>query len=66
MPKEAPDTFTVELSIRITYNLNGTPAADLVYLLDAIPQRLAGEGLLTGYSAAEVDEWSHRVTPISL
>ena len=52
----------ITLKVEITYDLNGTPVFSLLNLLHGNAQRMADEGLMTGYTEAEVDSWTHSVT----
>lgn len=49
------------LQLEVAYQPNGVPESRLRRYLDQIAERAAGEGLLTGDSEAEVEDWSYRV-----
>jgi hypothetical protein len=51
----------IRLTIDIQVNLNDESEQDLVSRIDSIPAHIAGEGLLTGDSTAEVESWSSKV-----
>jgi len=51
----------VTLKIEVTYDLNGADPDDLVKILGSIPGHAAGEGLMSGNSAATVKEWTSKV-----
>jgi hypothetical protein len=64
-PKE---TATVRLTLDVTYSLNGETPEKMASLLRNMCERAIGEGMLTGYTEAEVDEYSMdvKIRPESL
>jgi hypothetical protein len=50
----------LRLIMDVTYQLNGEPIAEMRRLLQRIVEMAAGEGLLTGETAAEVEQYSAR------
>ncbi|WP_265304482.1 hypothetical protein [Verminephrobacter eiseniae] len=52
------ETVRVRLTFDITYSLNGERATEMVDRLRNMCERAIGEGMLTGESAAEVDEYA--------
>ena len=57
------DTKRLSLVIQVDYNLNGVDPKILEDLLLNAARNMAGNGMLSGYTDAEVDEWSARVIP---
>ncbi len=51
----------MRLTLDVTYILNGESAEAMRHRLLAVAERAIGEGLLTGETDAEVDEYSIRV-----
>jgi len=49
------------ITIDIDYSLNGTPPEKIDDLLDHAMRLLAGEGLLSGETTAEVDTWHYEI-----
>lgn len=56
-----PSTATLQLNLKVSYNLNGESADMLKANLLHHVERGIGEGMLTGITAAEVDEHSFDV-----
>lgn len=57
-----PEGFVdLTLKIKVRYNLNGESVEDLKSRLDNIPMFLAGNGMLSGDTDAEVEEYNHEV-----
>ncbi len=54
----APGTVKVRLTLNITYDLNGENAVEMVSRLRKMCERAIGEGMLTGETDAEVEEYS--------
>lgn len=54
----APETVNVRLTLDVTYALNGENAAEMVSRLRKMCERAIGEGMLTGETDAEVEEYS--------
>ncbi len=52
---------TLSLLIDVVLELNGENVQEAIDRIEAIPTRLAGEGLLTGDGPAEVVRWESRV-----
>lgn len=48
----------IRLTLDVEYDLNGTSVEEMSTLLRKMVERAIGEGLLTGYSEAEVNEYS--------
>lgn len=55
-------TTNITLEVKADIDLNGLPLADLEYHLRNALSRAIGNGLLTGDTEAEVDEYSATVT----
>ena len=53
---------TFQLVLDVTYNDNGVPENDLRQMLGNVIMHAIDEGLLTGNTEAEVEEYSYRVT----
>jgi hypothetical protein len=56
----------LQLVIDVEYDLHDTPQKDLECLLNDIPQRIAGEGLFTGNTSAEVEMWKAHVEEVPI
>ena len=54
----APGTVKVRLTLNITYDLNGENAVEMVSRLRKMCERAIGDGMLTGETDAEVEEYS--------
>lgn len=54
----------LRLTLDVCYALNGEPIQDMVTRLTNAAERAVGDGMLTGESAAEVDEYSLAVTEV--
>lgn len=54
----APETVNVRLTLDVTYDLNGENAVEMVSRLRKMCERAIGEGMLTGETDAEVEEYS--------
>jgi len=52
------ETIKVRLTLDVTYDLNGENATEMVGRLRRMCARAIGEGMLTGETDAEVDEYS--------
>lgn len=52
------EIVTVRLTFDVTYSLNGENATEMVSLLRKMCERAIGEGMLTGESDAEVEDYS--------
>lgn len=59
-----PETVRLRLTLDVTYTPNGVLVAELIENLQQLCERAIGEGLLTGASAAEVEEHSMAVEPM--
>lgn len=59
---QASDTVKVRLTLDVTYALNGVDAAEMVSRLHKMCERAIGDGMLTGETAAEVEEYSMDAT----
>ncbi len=55
---EPPRTVKVRLTLDVTYTLNGETAADMARRLRRMCERAVGEGMLTGETDAEVEDYS--------
>ena len=55
---QSTDTARVRLILDVTYALNGELAQSMAQLLRRMVERAIGEGMLTGFTDAEVDEYS--------
>lgn len=53
-----PEKVQLRLTLDVTYDLNGENATEMVSRLRKMCERAIGEGMLTGSSDAEVDEYS--------
>lgn len=51
----------LQLVIDVSYKLNHTRVSELKSRLDRIANLAAGEGLFTGSTAAEVENWTWKV-----
>lgn len=51
----------IRLTIDLDIDLNDEYIDDAMARIDAIPAFIAGEGLFTGNSSAEVNSWSHTI-----
>lgn len=51
----------MRLIIEVDYKLNGVPEQELVSKLKYLAVNAVGNGELTGYTEAEVNEWSSKV-----
>lgn len=60
--KLPPETVTARLVLDVTYALNGEDAKALLARLEEMVRRAIGEGMLTGSTAAEVEEHSMTVS----
>lgn len=56
-----PEKVQLRLTLDVTYDLNGENATEMVSRLRKMCERAIGEGMLTGSSDAEVDEYSMEV-----
>jgi hypothetical protein len=56
----------LQLTLTVTYELKGGSPASLHESLNAIPKDSAGKGRFTGDTPAEVDEWNHTITDLTL
>jgi hypothetical protein len=54
----------LRLTVDVEYDLNGTPPGDLKDYLGELPRAAAGDGLFTGFTDAEVENWSSTVEEI--
>ncbi len=63
-PTQSPSPLRLRLVIDIAYTLNGEAPDCLFAELHNLATRAAGEGLFTGESPAEVDEWSATVEEV--
>lgn len=57
-----PELARIRLTLDVTYDLNGENAVEMQKNLRRMAERAIGEGLLTGESDAEVDQYSMEVT----
>lgn len=55
------DKVKLRLIIDVEYDLNGAEPRDMAIQLGHAAQFLAGEGMLSGCSDAEVDTWTYLV-----
>lgn len=55
---KASETVTVRLTLNVMYSLNGENATEMVSRLRKMCERAIGEGMLTGETDAEVEEYS--------
>ena len=55
----------LRLTLDVTYDPASVDVATLKSLLEDLPRRAAGEGLMSGYSDATVDEWNAEVEEVS-
>ncbi len=55
-------TKTLTLHLQVEYCPNGENTETLKTLLQTCADHLAGEGLLTGETAAEVNSWQSKIT----
>lgn len=55
---QEPDLVKVRLTLDVIYRLNGEDATEMASNLQRMCERAIGEGMLTGASDAEVDEYS--------
>jgi hypothetical protein len=58
---DEPQTVRLRLTLDVTYTLNGNSVADMQDRLRQAVEHAIGNGMLTGDSAAEVDEYSAEV-----
>ena|SRR5579859_2314567 len=56
--------ITKELILSVTYNPNGTPPEVLNAQLHAVAANAAGDGMLSGTTAAEVETWDATVRDV--
>jgi hypothetical protein len=61
LTSELPDLCRIRLTLDVTYRLNGENIAEMQKNLRRMVERAIGEGLLTGETDAEVDEYSMEV-----
>lgn len=54
-------TLSARLTLDVSYQLNGVPPEEMRRLLNSLVERAVGEGLLTGHTAATVEEYSMSV-----
>jgi hypothetical protein len=54
----------LRLTLDVEYELNGTDPKYVEHALDSLVFRAVGEGLLTSYSDAEVENYEYRVEEI--
>lgn len=54
----------LQLVLNVTYNDNGVAEETLRRLLDNLVAHAVDEGLLTGETEAEVEEYTHRVETV--
>lgn len=52
------ETVTVRLTLDVTYSLNGENVTEMASRLRKMCERAIGEGMLTGATDAEVEEYS--------
>jgi hypothetical protein len=50
--------LSLELTLRVDYNLNGEDGETMRQQLERAVQHLTNNGLLTGETAAEVEKWT--------
>ena len=55
---------TLRLTIEVSYALNGVDQKELESMLADNANHMAGEGLFTGGTAAEVTSWKHSIDGI--
>lgn len=60
------DKVTLELRLRVTYDLNGVALKELYRLLDYAVRHLMGEGLITGETEAVVDDYRYEVKEVTV
>ncbi|WP_257984094.1 hypothetical protein [Ralstonia mannitolilytica] len=56
------EIVSVRLTLNVAYLLNGEPAQDMITRLQRMCEHAIGHGMLTGDSAAEVDEYTIHVS----
>ena len=54
----------MRLTIEVSYALNGVDQKEVESLLEDAANHMAGEGLFTGETAAEVTTWKHSIDGI--
>lgn len=59
------DKAHIRLTVDIRYNLNGESAERMRGLVAELPHRLAGDGLMSGGTDAEVSEWSAKTAIVT-
>jgi hypothetical protein len=59
------NVVTLQLSMDVTYNLNGTSIDELKGLLDYAVKHLSGNGMLSGETPATVEGWDHEITDVT-
>lgn len=64
MNNNTNDTLTLRLSLTVRYNLNGTAPRHLRNMMDTLPIHISGEGLLTGETSAEVEQYEASLTEL--
>jgi hypothetical protein len=64
MSTKNEDVVRLQLILDVTYTPNGVPVDALRRNLDDMVRRAIGEGLLTGHSETEVDEYKATVTEL--
>lgn len=60
--EDAPEVVRAHLALNVTYLLNGETAADMLANLQHPCEHAIGNGLLTGETAAKVDEYTVNVS----
>lgn len=56
------DTVRVRLTLDVAYLLNGESSAEMIARLQQMCEHAIGNGMLTGYTAAEVETYSIEVS----
>lgn len=59
-----PDTLILEFKLKVTYSLNGESPDDMRSYLEKMGANAIGNGMLTGSSATEVDEYIMEITTL--
>jgi hypothetical protein len=61
-----PKTVRLRLTLDVEYELNGESVERMKAYLNEIGPRAANTGLMTGDTAAEVEEWASNVKVLSV
>jgi len=52
-------THLIKLELKVYYDLNGVSPDELKHKLAQVIELAIGEGLLTGHTQAEVEDWNY-------